>query len=64
VKFDERLQDLFKLRLKVNTAVTQEELKMARIKLWILTSLQKLIPGPSIKIIFLVLTVNMIKVYT
>jgi hypothetical protein len=37
VKFDERLQELFKLRLKVNTAVTQEELKMARIKLWILT---------------------------
>lgn len=35
--FDERLQELFKLRLKVNTAVTQEELKMARIKLWILT---------------------------
>jgi len=35
-RYDQRLKDLGKLRLRVSTAVTQEELKVARIKLWIL----------------------------
>ncbi|XP_065349290.1 cilia- and flagella-associated protein 43-like [Cloeon dipterum] len=35
-RFDERLKSLLKFRIQVCTAVTQEELKVARIKLWIL----------------------------